>query len=407
MPDFTPGKSTLLWQLVFEGAWPLAVAFAGNRRLVAGNEKGELYVWQLPDEPDPAAVEALKDKKPQGERPRTAPSLPPARKLEGHANGITRLVGLPDGRHVVSASLDHTVRLWDLDAPAAGKTEVVLDGDTRKHESKRTGKKEVLEQPGIPVETATAAHVFGGHKDWVQSLGRSGDGKRIISGDTAAEIIVWDVAGRKELARWKGRPWNWIIAAALGPDGSTAFVSEHRYKRDDFDVPAAALRLWNVDEKKETLDLLRVQFPKYNPDDASYNGSQMWRKFVAAGLVAVAISPDGKLLAAAQGGETDKGQVHLMETETGKLVRDVSGHQYGVTDVLFSADGKHLISVGRDTSVRVCQVEDGKEVLVLGAPRGGQFKDWFSAVALSPDEQWIAAADIAGLVQVWRVGAAS
>ncbi len=37
----------------------------------------------------------------------------------------------------------------------------------------------------------------------------------------------------------------------------------------------------------------------------------------------------------------------------------------------------------------------------LGRPRGGQFKDWFHAVAVSPDGRWIAAADMAGQVQVW------
>jgi WD40 repeat protein len=146
-----------------------------------------------------------------------------------------------------------------------------------------------------------------------------------------------------------------------------------------------------------------VQFPKYNPEAATYDGSQVWRKFIAAGLVAVAFSPDGKLFAAAQGGETDKGQAHLIETETGKLVRELGSHQYGMTDVMFSPDGKYLITAGRDTAVRVSQVEDGKEVLVLGAPRGGQFKDWISAIALSPDQTRIAAADIAGTIAVWRV----
>jgi hypothetical protein len=53
--------------------------------------------------------------------------------------------------------------------------------------------------------------------------------------------------------------------------------------------------------------------------------------------------------------------------------------------------------------VRVCRVADGKEVAVLGSPRGGQFKDWLSAIALSPDERLLAAADIAGLVHVWDV----
>jgi len=74
-----------------------------------------------------------------------------------------------------------------------------------------------------------------------------------------------------------------------------------------------------------------------------------------------------------------------------------------VTDLAFSADGTLLYSAGRDTTVRISQVEDGKELAVLGSPRGGQFKDWISAFALSPDEAWLAAADIAGHIDVWKL----
>ena len=110
------------------------------------------------------------------------------------------------------------------------------------------------------------------------------------------------------------------------------------------------------------------------------------------GLVCATFSPDGKLLAVGQGGETDKGQVHLINVETGKIERTVSGHKSGACDVKFSADGKLVLSTGRDTVVRVCQVEDGKEVATLGKERGGQFKDWFHSVAISPDQQYVSAA---------------
>ena len=69
----------------------------------------------------------------------------------------------------------------------------------------------------------------------------------------------------------------------------------------------------------------------------------------------------------------------------------------------FSADGKYVLSGGRDTTVRICQVEDGKEVAALGKPRGGQFKDWIHAIAISPDQTKVAAADIAGIVHVWQL----
>jgi WD40 repeat protein len=393
---FNPAKSKLLYQLTFEGSWPTSVAFLG-KRLVAGNQLGQLLLWDLPEKPPEFKVDPKKEQK--------APNVWPVRKLDGHTNEITRLVVTPDGKQLISSSLDRTVRIWPADGAVAGKTEIVLDADARKREARRQGKKDATPAPGISIDSQTAHQILEGHKEWVYALGISGDGKRIISGDAASQVTVWDVATRKQLSKWSGHPWNWIVAASLSPDGKTALVSENRYKRDDFDVPTPGLKLWDVDTGKESLDLMKVQFPKFDANSRGYGPSQMWRKFVANGLIATAYSPDGKLLAVAQGGETDTGKVHLLDPATGKLVRTVSGHQYGVTDILFTSDNKHLISVGRDTCVRVCQVADGKEVAVLGSPRGGQFKDWLSAVALSADERYLAAADIAGIVHVWEMGA--
>jgi len=393
---FNPAKAKLLYQLTFEGLWPTSVAFLGNgRKIAAANQLGQLLVWNLPEKPPEFKVDPKKDAK--------APNIWPTRQLVGHTNEITRLAVTPDGKQLISASIDRTVRIWPTEAAAAGKAELILDAEGRKREARRTGKKDST-APGISVETQTACDVLQGHKDWIYALGMSRDGKRIITGDAASQVIVWDVAGKKEIARWSCLPWNWIIAASLSPDGKTALVSESRYKRDDFDVPAPGLKLFDVESQKEKLDLLKIQFPKLDEKSRGYGPSQLWRKFVANGLLASAYSPDGKLVALAQGGETDTGKVHLLDTENGKLVRSVASHQYGLTDVMFTNDGKHIVSVGRDTCVRVTQVADGKEVAVLNAPRGGQFKDWLSAVALSPDETTLAATDIAGLVHVWDVG---
>jgi WD40 repeat protein len=397
---FTPAKPKLRYQLTFEGsgAWPTSVAFLGSgHRLAAGNQLGQIFVWDLPEKPP-----GFKPDPKGSDRDRLAPNVWPRRRLDGHTNEISRLVATPDGKYLASASYDRTVRVWPTEATPAGKADVVLDEEFRKREARRLGRKEILKQASAKVETQTACAILEGHTDWIYALGISGDGKRLISGDSASNVIVWELESSKPLAKWTGHSWNWIVAASLSPDGKSALVSEYRYKRDDFDVPAPALKLWDVAAAKETLDIMKVQFPKFNSQDRSYGGSQLWRKFVGNGLIASAIAPDGKLIAVLQGGETDTGKVHLLEAATGKLIRDMSGHMSGATDLLFTSDSKYVVSSGRDTTVRVCQVADGKEVAVLGSSRGGQFKDWFIAVAISPDERFFAAADIAGLVHVWE-----
>ncbi len=394
-------QPALQYHLVFEGDWPSAVTFLDtSRRVAAANQDGEIFLWELPETPPvlPEPAKADGAKKPE------APDFAPVYRLEGHTNAITHLVYDQRRKLLISASFDRSIRLWSLDAPPAGTAEAVLNRLSREAEFKRTKKDEVLKQPGVTVKTLAPVHVLEGHQDWVQALALSADGSRLISGDVMSQVIAWDLDRREAITRWSGHKWNWIVAAALSADGRTALISEHRYKRDDFDIPAAAVKLWSTDDGTETLDLLKVQLPKLNPDDQTYGGAQMWRKFVAQGLVSVAFSADDKLIAAGQGGETDTGKVHLLERETGKLLRTVSGHLNGVTDVAFSGDGTLVYSAGRDTTVRVCQVEDGKEIAVLGAPRGGQSKDWISAFALSPHETHLAAADIAGHIAVWKLG---
>lgn len=387
----------LLWQLTFEGNWPSAVAFLGSgRKLAAANQDGQMFVWDLPEQP-PEKFEAEKNSE------RKAPNHAPARRLDGHTNGVTHLRATRDGKLLVSASLDHSVRFWKPAEAASGQAEAILDIDARKSKAKREKKPELLTAPGVTVETQAAATVLDTHQDWVMSLGLSHDERRLITGDAKSTVVTWDVAATKEISRWKGFAWNWIQAAALSPDGQLAGVSEYSYKRDDFDIPAAALRINDASSGALKHDIVKLHLPKYDTAKTSYDAAQTWRKFFSNGLVCLDFSPNGKLLAAGQGGENDTGRVHIIEVESGKVLREITGHRYGVTDCKFSADSQLLISTGRDTTVRFTQVTDGKEVAALGSPRGGQFKDWFSAVTISPDEQTIAAADIAGLIQVWKL----
>ncbi|MDA1016234.1 MAG: hypothetical protein O3A00_17480 [Planctomycetota bacterium] len=409
MPDLKPTNAKQVWKLQFEGAWPTSVAFLGPRRVVAGNRDGEMFVWDLPDQSsvkpaeDKAASKtksAAKGKQDEGE------NIAPVRRLDGHTNGISRLVSTEDGKLLVSASQDHTVRIWESAAPPSGKADVVLDRASREKETKQLPqdkRQAFIDAPGVSVATQDAAAVLKGHDDWVNALGISRNGQRLISGDARSKVVVWDLPARKEVANWVGHAWNGIVAAGLAPDGQTALVSEFTYKRDDFDIPAPALKVWNVADATEKLDILKVHIPKLDAKASTYGAASVWRSFIKGGLIATDYSPDGTLVAVGQGGETDTGKVHLFDVKTGKLVRTVSGHQYGVCDVKFSVDGKYVLSSGRDTVLRICQVSDGKEVAALGKARGGQFKDWLSGIAISPDQSMIAAADIAGYVHVWQL----
>jgi WD40 repeat protein len=398
MPEYRSDQIRRLWKLPFEGAWPVSVAFVGSpRRIVAGNQDGMVVEWNLPETPVPAKVKDENGKEVDGfETP------PPARQLVGHSNMVTRIVPAADGNTLFSASYDRTVCIWDLSAAPSGEAELVLDRETRARAAKRVEEKkrpEILDAPGVKLPTIAPSATLADHKDWVGALRASAGGERCISGDDSGLAIVWDTKSRQKISSWQCPGVAWIVAAALSPDGQTAAVSQYRRKGGDFNNYPAGLRIFNVADGSVKLDILATLYPKEkNPP---YQYQYEYHEFVAEGLVAMAYSPDGKLLAVGQGGEGGGGKIHFLEAETGKVVRSVTGHKYGVTDLVFTSDGKYLFSGGRDTRFRITRVEDGGEVAQIGQERGGQFFDWLATIALSPDETRLAAADIAGFVQVW------
>jgi WD40 repeat protein len=110
----------------------------------------------------------------------------------------------------------------------------------------------------------------------------------------------------------------------------------------------------------------------------------------------LAFSQDGKALAA---GEWKSGKVRLWDAGTGKEVRAWKGHDGGVTLVAFSADGKRLLTSAHDRTIRLWDAASGTEAWSFTLPRRGDrgidldnYLNYFRCAALSPDGKVLAAA---------------
>ena len=376
-------KATLLWSLPWDADWISAVSFLGPKHVAAGNNLGEILLWELPDKPELAPEPPEKTKAASGgdknERPlHIAPS--PARQFVGHSNVINRLLSA-ENRWLISASNDHTLRYWDLQATPGVPAKLVLNARTIEDiaRNKSSGRKS---PPPLEVEVRTqpAAKTIQG-SEWIVGLSMSHDQSTLIAGDDAGGIVILNRAAGTEKKRWQVK--GWAYAVALSPDLKQALVSE-RYPLVFDSGRHNAVKLWDVATATVRHDVSK--------------------EFKDMQIAAAAYASDGKTLVIGRGGEGE-GKIFLINPATGKKERELSPmHQYGVTDLCFHPDGRHFASSGRDTVVRIWNVADGKLMKELGKPRGGQFKDWFHALSFSPDGTRIAAADMAGHVHIWQFG---
>ncbi|HEX3725662.1 MAG TPA: hypothetical protein VHV08_05440, partial [Pirellulales bacterium] len=126
-------------------------------------------------------------------------------------------------------------------------------------------------------------------------------------------------------------------------------------------------------------------------------GSSHQRAAISHGdyIHAVAVSPDGRLVATAGG----DGLVRLSNADDGKFVRTLAGHTDRVLGVAFSpVDGRWLLTCSRDKTARLWDTATGKEL--AGSPLVGH-SWWVWSAAFSPDERHLATAGQDGKVIIW------
>ncbi len=118
----------------------------------------------------------------------------------------------------------------------------------------------------------------------------------------------------------------------------------------------------------------------------------------------VAFSADGRRAVSASEDKT----IRLWDIKTGKKLTRYTGHAEGVTCVAFSPDGAYLLSSSKDKSVRLWSVETGEEVRKFGG--GGRFfggpgghADAVVSVAFSPDGTQAVSAGWDKSVRLWDV----
>jgi WD40 repeat protein len=149
-----------------------------------------------------------------------------------------------------------------------------------------------------------------------------------------------------------------IHAVAFFPDG-------HRFATMN---NAGLVRIWDVKSGKE--------LARFKPGG---------RDFPDAGIVAMAVSQDGRYLAGASNrGHPGNHDVQVWDVATGQEFRSFIGQSEMAKAVAFNTDGRLIIPAGYDHSIRVWDMATGREVHRLF----GHSSD-VNTLAVTPDGRYV------------------
>lgn len=301
-------------------------------------------------------------------------SAPAHAQLRGHGGPVRALAISADGTQAVSGSFDTSAIRWSLTRNAAEQVLRFHDGAVNAVALLPDGRvatsgedaRIALWNPG---ETRPAA-VFTGHAAPVAALAVSPDGKTLASASWDHSVRLWPLgAGTPRML--EGHRDN-VNGVAFTPDGRAIVTAGYD----------ATVRIWPIENGAPAVTTLPspANAIAVARDGEIVAGGADGNVFVLSAkggllatieagptpIIAVAVSPDGRLIAAAG----IRGSVALIERATRKLVRTLVGPGLPVWSVAFFPDGRTLLTGGADRTIRRWDAASGEPVgaMLVGAP---------------------------------------
>jgi WD40 repeat protein len=287
--------------------------------------------------------------------------------LTGHTAAVAAVAVTPDGKTLVSAGNDNSVRVWDA---ATAKLLKSLEGHTSWVGSVVTtpdnNRAITAGGDGLvrvwDIKAGRQVEGLDAHRLVIRGLAISADGKSLVSGGNDKACRLWDLTLNKELRKF-GSGKEVIESVAISPDGSRVFAGSETGVVTVYDAKTGS-----------TVST----FDKHGPST----------------VFTVTVSRDGRT---AFSGARDK-EIQIWDVASGKLVRSLTGHTEQVYQLVLSRDEKQLLSASYDKTLRIWDLETGKEL-----KRFEGHTDGVQGACYSPNGQFIYSASWDKTIRKWRL----
>jgi WD40 repeat protein len=294
--------------------------------------------------------------------------------LRGHDLPVESLAFTRDGKTLISCGWDQTVRFWamDEDRPGWGQEIENLQSDSHLFSAAISPDSKYLAAGGVDGLYLWSRGANTGWKPILQSRGinnrtlaLASDSRTMALGCGDGAIQLWDIAAQK-VSMVLGGFADELRKVDLSPDGT--FVAGSTFGGD--------FKLWELkagdQPPKLAINLDQVQTFTFAPDNATLAIARrgdhsrclsLWdmrtcrvlRRLSdnAAGVNALAISPDSRILASA---DVDK-SIRLWDINTGGLIDTLHEGVSWVKTIVFSPDGRRIAFGGRDGAVHFRELD--------------------------------------------------
>jgi WD40 repeat protein/serine/threonine protein kinase len=254
------------------------------------------------------------------------------RRYRGHEDKITGVAFSPDGRSIVSAGDDGTLKIWHTE-PVSGNPEILSQNNT------------------------------------VLCLSFCPDGRLMVSGDDEGTLEMWDTVRHVSLRRLKAH--HGLVTSLVFADGwSLASGSTDGDIRIWDAVTGDPLRGFQA----HTGGVLSLAFARKNRQLVSGGADGQIKLWDAASgrqisaqnghqgaIHSVAVTPDDCWIISAGA----DGVIRVWDAATRACVRELSGHDGPVQCVTADPEGRRIASGGADATVRIWDRATGAPLHVL------------------------------------------